>query len=132
MGTTDRKDNLMSSDTMALYIGYTGLTVYMTREALRKLTTELIRISEAPPEECSEVHVRSAFSQFDENDNHMSPPFKSSHGLAAMIEAMHATVVRDAIQRGEESPDALPSPFELTFMHVSAEAVKEVAMQPDD
>ncbi|PWJ92571.1 hypothetical protein C8D77_102344 [Mesorhizobium loti] len=122
----------MSVDTMALYIDCTGLTVYMTRDALRKLATELTRISEAPPQDCFEIHVRSAFSHFDEYDNYASPSFKSSGGLAAMIEGMHAAVVNDAIQRGEAPPDALPSPFELTFMHVGAEAVKEVATQLDN
>ena len=120
------------SETMALHIDCTSLTVYMTREALQKLAAELSRISDAPPQECFEIHLRSAFSQFDENENHASPAFKSSDGLAALLEGMHAAAVRDAIQRGEAPPDALPSPFELTFMHVGAEAVKQVAMQPDN
>ncbi|TPI22010.1 hypothetical protein [Mesorhizobium sp. B4-1-1] len=122
----------MTVNTMALYIDCTGLTVYMTRDALQKLAAELSRISEAPPQEFFEIHVRSAFSHFDENDNHSSPAFKSRNGLAALIEAMHAAVIKDAIQRGEESADALPSPFELTFMHVSPEVVEKVATQPDD
>ncbi|MDX8503403.1 hypothetical protein RFM99_34165 [Mesorhizobium sp. VK4C] len=122
----------MAANTMALYIDCTGLTVYMTRDALRKLAAELSRISEAPPQECFEIHVRSAFSEFDENDNYSSPALKSGNGLAAMIEGMHAAVVQDAIQRGEEPADALPSPFELTFMHVSPEVVEKVATQPDD
>ena len=120
------------SETMALHIDCTGLTVYMTREALQKLAAELSRISEAPPQECFEIHVRSAFSQFDENDDYASPTLKSSDGLAAVIEGMHAAAVKDAIQQGKAPPDALPSPFELTFMHVGAEAVKQVAMQPDN
>jgi hypothetical protein len=55
---------------MALHIDCTGLTVYMTREALQKLAAELSRISDAPPQECFEIHLRSAFSQFDENENY--------------------------------------------------------------
>lgn len=120
------------SETMALHIDCTGLTVYMTREALQKLPAELSRISDAPPQECFEIHLRSAFSQFDENENYAGPAFKSSDGLAALLEGMHAAAVKDAIQRGEAPPDALPSPFELTFMHVGAEAVKQVATQPDN
>jgi len=122
----------MAANTTAWYIDCTGLTVYMTRDALQKLAAELSRISEAPPQECYEVHVRSAFSEFDENDNYSSPALKSGNGLAALIEGMHAAVIKDAIQRGEKSADALPSPFELTFMHVSPEVVEKVAMQPDD
>jgi hypothetical protein len=121
----------MAPNTMAMYIDCTGLTVYMTRDALRRLAAELSRISEAPPQEFFEIHVRSAFSHFDENDNYSSPALKSGDGLAAMIEGMHAAIVNDAIRRGEESADALPSPFELTFMHVSPEVVEKVATQPD-
>ncbi|RWD69754.1 hypothetical protein [Mesorhizobium sp.] len=122
----------MTANTTAFYIDCTGLTVYMTRDALQKLASELSRISEAPPQECFEIHVRSAFSQFDENDNYSSPVLRSGDGLAAMIEGMHAAIVQDAIQRGEEPADALPSPFELTFMHVGPEGIEKVATQADD
>ncbi|RWC64016.1 hypothetical protein [Mesorhizobium sp.] len=122
----------MSDDSMAIYMDFTGLKVYMTRDALKKLADELLRISQAPPEECFEVHVRSVFSRFDKDDNYISPQFKASSGLAATIEQMHAKIISDGIRRGEYLPGDLPSPFELTFMHVSTEAVKDVTTWPDD
>lgn len=122
----------MSPDSITMYLDYTGLTVYMTRDALREFAERLLTISEAPPEECFEIHVRSAFSEFDAEENYVRPPLKSSGGVKALLEDMHEEAVRDAIEQGEEPPYVQPSPFELTFMHVSAEAVRDAAAWPDD
>lgn len=122
----------MAPDTMTLLLDYTGLKLYMTREALQQLAAKLIRISEAPPEECYEVHVRSAFSEFDANDNLAEPPLKASGELRAILDKLHKEAVDQAIQEGEAPEGSQPVPFELTFMHISPEAVREAAAWSDD
>ena len=117
---------------MTMYLDHTGLTVYMTREALRGLAERLLAISDAPAEECFEIHVRSAFSEFDAEENHVRPPLRSSGGLKALLEDMHEEALRAAIEQGEEPPYVQPSPFELTFMHVTAENVRDAATWPDN
>ncbi|PSJ51729.1 hypothetical protein [Pseudaminobacter soli (ex Li et al. 2025)] len=115
-----------------MYLDYTELKLYMTRDALRELAERLVAISEAPAEECYEIHVRAAFSEFDMKENYVRPPLKSSGGVKALFEKMHEEALREAIERGEEPPYVQPSPFELTFMHVTGEAVREAATWPDD
>lgn len=49
-----------------------------------------------------------------------------------MLSAMHEAAVRDEIARGEEQEGGSASPFELTFMHISPEKVREAANWPDE
>ncbi len=116
---------------MTMHLDYAELKVYMTRDALRSLAERLLAISEASPEDCYEVHVRSAFSDFDTEENYVCPPLKSSGGVKELLDSLHREALRQAIESGEEPPYAHPSPFELTFMHVSPEAVREAATWPD-
>jgi hypothetical protein len=117
---------------MALALSASGLTVYMTRDAIRFLAGKLLEISDAEPSECYEVHLRKHFSTWNSDDQLVVPNLSFSDGLADVLTRIGREQLEAEIARGEIVSDAQLAPFELTIMHVSAEAVLEEAARPDE
>lgn len=109
---------------ITMILGAHELKLYMTRAALEELSAKLLVISKAPPDECYEVHVGMHFSRFDERDNFIAPSIRFDDDLRPVIEAIRR---KDLADLRQDHPDAVLSPFELTIMHVSPEAVAEEA-----
>lgn len=121
--------NGMSPETVVMFLGFSELKLYMTRGALRHLASRLVEISDAPAEECFEVHVGLEAMRMDRAGNVKYLPLKSSDGVAKLFNEMHEDAVK-----AEEGENSIweASPFELTFMHVSRKVVQETASWPED
>ncbi len=104
-----------------------GATVYLNKKALKELIVALERISEAPPEECFEVHMNQEFSYFDSDDDLVSPPVKYESGLEEVFQAKFEQDMAGEEDKGESVEGASKPPFQVTLMHVSDKALLEEA-----
>lgn len=106
----------------------------MTRAALRELATDLLRISEADPKECFEVHLSHFFSERSENDELLWPTSRFTNGLAPVFDrvqrefwAKDAEETGDTVDFGEGPPS-----FDVTIMHIPAEWIREESERPNE
>ena len=124
----------MSSDTdeISIHVNLSGVTIYMTRRALEKLSADLKRVLEADPSEFYETHVGSLFSSFESDGTHRTPHISFADGMGKVISEMREANLKESIEAGEADVDMTPAPFEITLMHVSPEVVAEAAMLLDE
>ena len=86
MDKPDLLDGVSRSKSISMLLDWSGAKVYMTRAALRELATDLLRISEADPKECFEVHLSHFFSEWSENDGLLRPTSRFTNGLAPVFD----------------------------------------------
>lgn len=82
MEPDDVLDGTPRASSVSMLMEGLGAKVYMTRSALRELAAELLRISDANPKECFEVHLSSFFSHWDADGNLVMPRTRFANGLA--------------------------------------------------
>lgn len=109
-----------------------GVTVYMTRLAMKKLVADLNRVLDADPNEFYETHVGLLFSSFDADENHRTPHMSFEDGLGQIISRISQAKLRQEVDAGDIDAGAVPAPFEITFMHVSREVVSDAAAHSDE
>lgn len=120
------------TDELAIRVGVDGVTVYMTREAMQRLVSDLNRVLEADPSEFYETHVGMLFSSFAADGTYRTPHVSFEDGLGAIISEKREAHLRASIEAGEADADMTPAPFEVTLMHVSREVVEKAAALPDE
>jgi len=125
-----RIDN--ATDEIAIRVSASGVTVYMTRLAMKQLVADLNRVLEADPAEFFETHVGMLFSSFDADENYRTPHLSFEDGMGQITSDIRWTELRQEIAAGEMDADVTLAPFEITFMHVSREVVAEVAAHSDE
>jgi hypothetical protein len=113
-------------------VNASGVTVYMTRLAIKHLVAELNRVLDADPNEFFETHVGMLFSSFDADENYRSPHLSFEDGLGKITSDIRWAELRQEIEAGETDADVSPAPFEVTFMHVSREVVAKAANHSDE
>ena len=121
-----------ATDEIAIRVNASGVTVYMTRLAMKQLVADLNRILEADPAELYETHVGMLFSSFDADQNHRTPHVSFEDGLGQVISGIGWAKLRQELEAGEMVADAVPAPFEITFMHASREVVADAAAHSDE
>lgn len=109
-----------------------GVTVYMTRLAMKQLVADLNRVLAADPTDFYETHVGMLFSSFDADETHRTPHLSFENGLGPIISGIRSAELRQEIKTGAVDADVTPAPFEITFMHVSREIVAAAAARPDE
>lgn len=121
-----------ATDEIAIRVNADGVTVYMTRLALKQLVADLNRVLDAAPNELYETHVGMLFSSFDADDNHRTPHVSFEDGLGQIISRISRAKLRREVDAGEIDAGAVTAPFEITFMHVSREVVSDAAAHSDE
>jgi hypothetical protein len=112
---------------LSTHVSSYGATVYLNRDALKLLIDELQRISDAEPKECYEIHVSRYFSYFDERELFVVPPVKYAAGLEEIFEAIFDKDVESERDLRTPAERVARTPFEVTIMHVSDEALERDA-----
>jgi hypothetical protein len=120
-----------ATDEIAIRVNASGATIYMTRRAMKLLVADLNRVLEADPAECFETHIGMLFSSFDADENYRTPHLSFDDGLGQITSDIRWAQLRHEIEAGEMDADVTPAPFEITFMHVSRDAVAEEAAHSD-
>lgn len=121
-----------ATDEIAIRVNASGVTLYMTRLAMKQLVADLSRVLEADPAEFFETHVGMLFSSFDAEGTHRTPHVSFEDGLGRITSAIRWAELSKEIEAGEMDADVTPAPFEITFMHVSREVVAEAAAHSDE
>lgn len=124
-------DGMPRASSISMLMEWSGAKVYMTRPALRELAEKLLQISEADPAECCEVHLGSFFSHWDGDENLVSPRARFANGLAPHFDRAQGEFWSREIESGELDLVGPPG-FDVTIMHVSAEAILEESHRPDE
>ncbi|MEQ1942567.1 hypothetical protein ABMA32_09130 [Mesorhizobium sp. VNQ89] len=129
MDEPDTLDGTPRSKSVAMLTDWSGAKVYMTRPALRELAAELLRISEADPKECFEVHLSILFSHFGANNEYLAPRARFANGLGPVFERIQRKVWLDEPDSGKWNAG---SGFDVTIMHIPPEMVGEEVGRPDE
>lgn len=126
------QDNGEGKGLVSTHVSAYGATVYMNRKALRELITQLEKISEADPSECWHVHLGWHFSYFTSNETYVTPPIKYFDGLSKVFGNIKEDHLKQATANDGMLQDAVPTPFEVTFMHIGDEELKEEINSPEE
>ena len=125
-------DGIPRAKSMSMLMEWSGAKIYMTRPALRELAEKLLQISEADPEECYEVHLKSFFSHWDADENLIGPRTRFANGLAPHFDRTQRDFWSGEIESGELECSVGGPGFDVTIMHIPAKAVAEEAGRPDE
>jgi hypothetical protein len=117
---------------IAIHVSASGVMVYLNRPALKTLGENIVKISNASPEDCSEIHIGSLFSYFDPLGALVGPKVTFSDDLSDTISKINSEALKVLVTNGEVPADAQMSPFEVTFMHISDKAIEEETARVDD
>lgn len=135
-GTDMARDELLDgvprAESISMLMEWSGAKAYMTRAALRELAAELLRISEADPKDCFEVHLSSFFSHWKADDELSSPRARFANGLEPAFDRAQREFWAKEIASGEMEFESAPAQFDITIIHVAAEAVSEESSRPDE
>jgi hypothetical protein len=121
-----------TTDEVAIRVNASGVTVYMTRLAIKQLVADLNRVLEADPAEFFETHLGMLFSSFAADGTYRTPHLSFEVDLGQITSDIRWAALKREIEAGELDADVTPAPFEITFMHVSREAVAEAAAHSDE
>ena len=117
-----------------MLLEWSGAKVYMTRAALRELAAELLRISDADPKECFEVHLSHFFSEWPEDGELSGPTTRFTNGLAPVFDRVQREfLTRELEETGDmiEFWEGEPG-FDVTIMHIPAESIREESERPNE